>query len=292
MKLRNLSSVAFVVGATLAAPVVAAAAPGADAGKAKATNVTLSDADKAVLQHHHAVNVFEIDMGKLAATRASAPVKKYGAMLVADHTKADKQALALAKARGAKLEDHPAPSNEAEAADHKKHMELMDKLKTLEGAAFDREYLTAMEEGHTKEVGYLATAIAGVADTKLKAHLETVKPVVEKHATQAKDLLAKVPASTDAGGAKPNSGLAGDSGAEPMQTPAPSPAKPNPNPAPVKPLPTPAKPNPNPSPAPSNPAPVNPPRDGGAPPVDGGVPPADAPKAPIDAPKAPTRPRS
>ncbi len=291
MKYRNLSTFALAVGAMLAAPVAASAAPDVDAGKAKATNVTLSDADKAVLQHHHAVNVFEIDMGKLAATRATAPVKKYGAMLVADHTKADKQALALARARGAKLEDHPAPASEAEAADHKKHMELMDRLKTLQGADFDREYLTAMEEGHTKEVGYLTTAIAGVTDAKLKAHLETVKPVVEKHATQAKDLLAKVPASTDAGGAKPKSGLVGDTGAEPMQTPAPSPAKPNPNPAPVKPLPTPAKPNPNPAPAPNNPAPVNPPRDGGAPPVDGGVPPADAPKAPTDAPKAPPRPR-
>lgn len=304
MQIRNtFFTAALATLAAFAVPAAALAAPDADTSKTKTAAVTLSDADLAVLQHHHSVNLLEIHMGKLAATRASAPVKKYGAMLVADHGKADKQALALAKARGAKLEEKPTPANDTEAAEQKKHDDLMTRLATLKGAEFDREYLTAMEEGHTKEVGYLTTAIGNVTDAKLKAHLETVKPVVEKHATEAKALLEKVPATTDAGGTKPQPSALislNEMGheAEPAQSPAPSPAKPNPNPAPVAPVPSPAKPNPNPAPiAPAKPTPINPSNptnpnnpvkppgvDGGMPP-DAGVPPADAPKAPTDAPK-------
>lgn len=293
-------SAALATLAVFAVPAAAIAAPDTDSSKTKTAAVTLSDADLAVLQHHHSVNLLEIHMGKLAATRATAPVKKYGAMLVADHGKADKQALALAKARGAKLEEKPTPANDAEAAEQKKHDELMTRLATLQGAAFDREYLTAMAEGHTKEVGYLTTAIGNVTDAKLEAHLETVKPVVEKHATAAKALLEKTPAAAD-GKPQPSALISLNEKrheAEPAQTPAPSPARPNPNPAPVKPVPSPAKPNPDPAPiAPARPTPINPNNptnpnypvkppgvDGGMPP-DAGVPPVDAPKAPTDAPK-------
>ena len=49
----------------------------------------LSDADMAILAHLHHVNLMEIDIGKLAQTKGTAPVKRYGEMLVKDHQQAD-----------------------------------------------------------------------------------------------------------------------------------------------------------------------------------------------------------
>jgi putative membrane protein len=193
----NLTKLTFALITALSVPSAALAQ--APAAKTKPVKEPLNQADLAVLQHHHHGNLMEIEMGKLAQSKGSAALKKYAATLVADHQKADKAALALAKARDAKLENHPAPTNEAETAEHKQMTELMTKLKGLSGAEFEREYLTAMVEAHTKEVGYLTTAIAGVTDPKLKMHLEGVKPVIEKHAKQASDLLAKAappPATT------------------------------------------------------------------------------------------------
>lgn len=143
----------------------------------------LVEADVAALQHHHGVNLMEIEMGQMAQAKGSDPVKKYAAALVRDHQKADKEALALAQARGVTLEEHPA------TAEHKQAMETMARLKTLDGATFDREYLSAMVDGHTAEAGYLTIAIGKVRDAKLKAHFTKVKPVAERHAEQARALF-------------------------------------------------------------------------------------------------------
>ena len=59
----------------------------------------LSEADLSTLQHHHDVNLMEIEMGKLAQQRGGPEVKKYAAALVKDHQTADKTAIAIAKAR-------------------------------------------------------------------------------------------------------------------------------------------------------------------------------------------------
>jgi putative membrane protein len=195
----SFSKNALVLAIALAVPATAAAGPGTGETKPAKTvkqKQRLSDADLSTLQHHHDVNLMEIEMGKLAQQRGGPEVKKYAAALVKDHQTADKTAIALAKARGVTLSSHATPVSDVEAAEHQKQMETMDKLKTLEGMNFDREYLRAMVDGHSAELGYLTVAIADTTDTKLKAHLEKVRPTVEKHADQARDILAKIDTGT------------------------------------------------------------------------------------------------
>jgi putative membrane protein len=186
----SLHKLTFILAATLAVPAVAAAQDAAP-NKTKTAKATLSETDLAVLQKHHSVNVMEIEMGKLALTKGGADVKKYSKALVADHQKADKAALALAKARGVKLEDHPAPKTDQEIAEHKAMTETMDKLKGLSGAEFDREFLTQMVSGHAMVAEQVKAAIPTITDAKLKTHMEGATVAVEKHGTLAKDLLAK-----------------------------------------------------------------------------------------------------
>lgn len=168
----------------------------------KAAQETLSDADLKILSHVHDVNVTEIEMGQLASLRASnKAVKAYADMIVRDHQKADKQAMAIAKARGAILST--TPSDPDEIAAQQKSMEMMDQLRGTTGPEFDRMYLAAMADGHDRELQKTDVAITNVADARLRGMLKTVRPVLVKHATQAKELLAKQTEKAKEAGTKP-----------------------------------------------------------------------------------------
>ena len=95
------------------------------------------------VEHMMMDNQAEIELGKLAQERASsADVKAFGQTLVTDHTKANEELSQIAS----RLQVN-APTQL-----DKKHQELQKKLSTLQGAAFDREYLKAMVDGHEKDV--------------------------------------------------------------------------------------------------------------------------------------------
>lgn len=184
----------FLAGAmALALPSLAAADD-----RAKKTNpqpASLSDLERKEVIHRHHVNVMEIEMGKLAKQRGTAAVKSYGAMLITDHSKADKDVRALARKRGITMSDHPTAGDD-DVADHQKAMTRMDRLKTLEGAAFDAEFIPAMVEGHTKEIERVTAALPQVSDGKVKALLEKTLPSLRKHADKAKALQGSQTAAT------------------------------------------------------------------------------------------------
>jgi predicted outer membrane protein len=179
------SRIVLVLAIALAVPVAALAGP-------KKPQARLTEGDLSTLQHHHDVNLMEIEMGKLAQQKGGPEVKKYAAQLVKDHQSADKIAIQIAKARAVTLSEHARPMTDVEEAEHQKRMDTMTRLQSLEGANFDREYLTAMVDGHSAELGYLTVAIADASDARLKSHLEKVRPVVERHADLARTILGAI----------------------------------------------------------------------------------------------------
>lgn len=186
----------------------------------------MSDGDRTVLIHHHGVNAMEIDMGQLALQHGGAAVKKYATGLIRDHQNADRVAMSLAKLRGVELQSSPLHSGSAprgtgnsssgsagsgsaasSPADHDhgassisdnamydKHEAMMSRLRTLDGNAFDREFLQAMIDGHSTELSYLNTAVVEADDAKLKAHLTQTRPVIERHIRDARTLLNELAA--------------------------------------------------------------------------------------------------
>lgn len=190
MKIKTLVLVGLT---TFATPTLALAGPGE--GDKKAAPAPVGELDRMELVHRHHVNVMEIEMGKMAKTRGTAPVKKYGSMLVGDHTKADKDVRALAKAKGITLADHPVTGDDDFEA-HKQSMELMDKLMTLDGPDFDRAYLAAMVEGHQKEIARVTAAAPQVKDAKIKALLDKTVGSLQKHADGAAKLQTPPAATT------------------------------------------------------------------------------------------------
>ena len=81
----------------------------------------------------------EIELGRMAAERGgNADVKRFGQMMVDDHSKAGKELKDIAMQYRI-----PQPAGLDE-----KHRELMDKLAKLRGAEFDKQYIDAMVQGH------------------------------------------------------------------------------------------------------------------------------------------------
>jgi len=168
-----------------------------DQGQGKAKGGKLADADIKIIAHLHHVNQMEIGMGKLAQKSGSAQVKDYANTLVTDHQTNDKDLTAFAKAH--KLAAIPAdkPMTDADRQDEKDMTTAMAHLKTLKGAEFDKEFLTMMVSGHDKELTKIDTSISSAGDPDLQSMLKSVKPVLQRHADQARDLQKSPQASAD-----------------------------------------------------------------------------------------------
>jgi putative membrane protein len=99
----------------------------------------VSGRDKDFVRDAAIVNMAEIELGRLAAERGANPeVKKFGQMMIDDHTKAGDQLKSVASQHSIEV-----PSQLDD-----KHNKLRDKLSKLQGADFDREYMDAMVDGH------------------------------------------------------------------------------------------------------------------------------------------------
>jgi putative membrane protein len=153
----------------------------------------LGDADVKIVAHLNHVNKMEIDLGKLAQKSGTEAVKNYGSTLVSDHQSANKELLAFTKMR--KLATIPAdkPETNEDKQAHKDMQTKMANLKKLKGAEFDREFLTMMIADHDKELAKIDVAMGSAADPDLKTLLTGVKPVLQRHADQARDLQKNAP---------------------------------------------------------------------------------------------------
>ncbi|HEX8107306.1 MAG TPA: DUF4142 domain-containing protein [Kofleriaceae bacterium] len=157
----------------------------------------LSDADIKVIAHLHHVNQMEITLAKEAQRQGTAKVKDYANMMITDHQQVDKDLTAFAKAHHLTTIPADKPTTDAERQDDKDMTQAMANLKKLKGADFDKAYLNMMVSGHDKELTKIDVAISSTSDPDLKSMLQNVKPVLQRHADQARDLLKSPQASAD-----------------------------------------------------------------------------------------------
>jgi putative membrane protein len=145
----------------------------------------LADVDAQVVAHLHAVDLLEIDLGKLAQKNGTAPVKQYGQMLVKDHTAFDAKLVAFANKHAMPT----IPADDTQSPTDKTDMDAeKGKLATLRGTAFDQELLPMMKMAHDQELTKLDANAAMVADSDLKTMLVALKPTLQKHSDQAAKL--------------------------------------------------------------------------------------------------------
>ena len=153
---------------------------------------TLSNADKSFLEEAAVANIAEVELGRMAADRSTNPsVKRFAQMMVDDHTMAGDKLKRIAS-------NHNVP---LPTALDDKHRELHDKLATLKGAEFDREYINAMVDGHEDVLDTLGSRVDRANPQAVVAeqsdNLVTMDinrwaaesyPVVQRHLESAKEL--------------------------------------------------------------------------------------------------------
>src|SRR4051812_36201522 len=103
----------------------------------------LSSADRKFITSAAQGGMLEVELGKIAAQKASDPdVKTFGQRMVDDHSKANDQLKQLASQKGVTLSDKLSPAKQKD----------VDKYNKLSGAAFDRSYMSHMVTDHKQDV--------------------------------------------------------------------------------------------------------------------------------------------
>jgi putative membrane protein len=141
----------------------------------------------------------EVKLGELASQKArNADVKAFGRMMVQDHTKAGEELKQLASQHNI----------QAPAALDDEHRDKIDRLSKLQGAEFDREYMTQMVDDHENTIEaledrlekqgtdenptYTAKQNDNRVDAALNAWAAKTAPTVRKHLERARQLNDKI----------------------------------------------------------------------------------------------------
>jgi putative membrane protein len=148
-------------------------------GGASAESARSSAADTDFVRKASSGNLTEIALGKLAADQASSDdVKTYAARMVTDHTQANQQLGKLAGSKGIQIATAPDVAQQQD----------IDRLKGLDGTAFDRAYSDLMVTSHKLTAGLYELEATKGEDTEIRAFAHDTLPVLREHEKLADSL--------------------------------------------------------------------------------------------------------
>jgi len=137
--------------------------------------VKLSQKDVSFIQKAAAGGQQEVENGKMAEKQGkSADVKRIGARMVADHTKANKELTELANRKGVKFNTSGVKAQDIGAAD------------------FDRQYLKLLELDHKSDIAEFQKEAKSGDDRDLKAWAAKTLPTLQGHLAMVEDAMRKV----------------------------------------------------------------------------------------------------
>jgi putative membrane protein len=126
-------------------------------------------------------NMFEIESSKLAQQRAAAPVKTFAAQMVTDHGKTTTELKSLVS--GGKFRA------ELPTAMDSAHQSKLDKLKGLNGADFDKQYVSDQQSAQKDAVDLFERYAKGGDNADLRGWASKTIPTLKHH----KELADKLP---------------------------------------------------------------------------------------------------
>lgn len=143
----------------------------------------LSSADTKFVKDAAQGGMEEVELGKLAAQKASDPdVKSFGQKMVDDHSKANDQLQQLASQKGVTLSPTLSSTKKGD----------VNKLSKLSGAAFDRAYVSMMVKDHKQDVAEFQKESAKAKDADLKSWASTTLPTLQDHLTMVQGISSKM----------------------------------------------------------------------------------------------------
>ena len=137
-------------------------------------------------------NQVDIDAGKLAESRSRTDaVKTFAQLMITDHTGVNKSAVELVTKLKVTPQDNP--TSQSLKAGGEKHLA---RLRTLQGAAFDKAYVDHEVVYHQQVLDALdKILIPGATNAELKALLIKVRPAFVAHLEHAKHLQSSTTAA-------------------------------------------------------------------------------------------------
>jgi putative membrane protein len=175
----------------MAASIAAAVALGSTASAQDAAQDAALD-DATIVAIFDATNTADVETGALAEKRGSTKeVRDFGAMLARDHKMVRQQGRDLA----AKLGLTPTPPKDDRGA--KDHAAAMARLRSLEGAEFDRVFLRHEVDFHRAVIDAInGTLLPAIQNEELKALVEKVAPAFHAHMVMAQEMEKKIAGGT------------------------------------------------------------------------------------------------
>ena len=125
----------------------------------------------------------EVELGRMAVEKAqNAEVKKFAQKMIEDHTNANTELKSLARNKSVTL------PTETDA----EHKALMEKMKALSGAEFDKAYVQAMVDDHRKTVDLFQNESTGGTDGDAKAFAAKTLPNLKMHLEMIQGIQSKM----------------------------------------------------------------------------------------------------
>jgi putative membrane protein len=128
--------------------------------------------DKMFVRNAAQGGLAEVELGKLAAEKGSSEdVKAFGKRMVEDHTKLNQDIAQLADSIGARV---PKKMDKDQQAEY-------DKLSSLSGEDFDKEYITFMVKDHHSDLREFRMEASSTSDPDLKTAVDNGARVIREH---------------------------------------------------------------------------------------------------------------
>lgn len=150
------------------------------APSATVSGARLAAADMEFAMTAAGTDMYEIQASQLAMQRGSAPaVRNYAQMLVNHHTMSSNELKGILSAKG--MAPPPALPADKQAK--------IARLQSLQGAAFDREYIrvTGVQD-HQAAIGVFENASRTLADADLRRFAAKTLPVLQQHLRSAQEI--------------------------------------------------------------------------------------------------------
>jgi putative membrane protein len=182
-KSSNQFAMAALTGLLALAPAFAQGTGTASSSKTTSTTTTstskVSATDTRFIKEAAMGGMEEVQLGQLAVQKASnGDVKTFGQRMVDDHTKANTQLQQIASQKGVTVASKLSAPKQKD----------VDKLSKLNGAAFDRSYMSMMVKDHVKDVAEFQKESKNAKDSDVKGFAAATLPTLQDHLKMAKDI--------------------------------------------------------------------------------------------------------
>lgn len=140
----------------------------------------------------HAVGQWSVDLSKLADQKAKSDlVKDYARHVATTNTDRDAKLMALAQKHGVEVAPLDPQTEEGKSMiDRMKAEETL--LNSLEGDAFDKEYMTLVTNTQQSVIHFLDARKATAKDPDVKQYLADMTTTVQSRLKNAQDIMQKI----------------------------------------------------------------------------------------------------